>query len=262
MQVVVSSLTDRRSLRSVLSGVDMILHLASAENNQPDPDYESVEVHGTEILTKASKDSGVQRIIFLSRIGAEINSVYPIFRAKAIAEKTIQNSGLTYDILRLSDVFGPADHFIYEISRYIRSAPGIIPLPEHGESILQPLWIEDLISAIFIMIRRKASNNKIIALGGAEFLDFRTILKMVMQTLKKRKPFIPVSPAYLRIYNLWFRQSKGGFPLSNKWLNLLALNRTCSLDSMPRAFELLPGRLSQFLASPELLEQEYTASVR
>jgi len=249
MDVVVSSLTDRRSLRSVLSGVTTILHFASAENNQPDPDYEAVEVQGTEILTKAAKDARVKRILYLSRIGADMNSVYPIFRAKGLAEKIIEKSLLEYQILRLTDIFGKKDHFINDLRRYILSAPGIVPLPERGESIFQPLWIEDLISAIFLLINEERFRNNVVSLGGGEYFKFRTLLKMIQKVQKKQRLMVSVAPAYLRIYNLWFRQSKGGFPLSTKWLNLLAVNRTCPLDSFPRTINLLPGRLTKFLDS-------------
>lgn len=261
MDVVVSSLTDRRSLRSVLSGVSMILHLASAENGKPVPDFEAVEVDGTDILMKAAKDADVQRVLFLSRVGADVNSVYPIFRAKALAEKTIQASGLSHQILRLTDVFGEGDHFIHELGRFVKAAPGIIPIPEKGDAILQPLWVEDLISAIFILIQKNMFQNKIIPLGGGEFFDFGTIVRMVMKSGRKGRLMVPIAPAYLRLYNLWFQQSRKGFPLSNKWLDLLAINRTCMLDSLPRTFKLLPGRLETYLNNSNFFDQKDPRSI-
>jgi NADH dehydrogenase len=254
MQVVVSGLTDRRSLRSVLSGVTTILHFASAENEMPNPDFEAVEVDGTDVLSKAAKDARVKKILYLSRVGSDINSVYPIFRAKGLAEKIIRTSELNFQILRLTDVFGDGDHFVDAFSRFIRSSPGLLPLYERGESILQPLWIEDLISAIFILINKPNFENKVISVGGGEYFDLRSILSMIMHTSEKRRLMMPIAPAYLRLYNLWFRQSRAGFPLSNKWLDLLAINRTCGLDSLPKAFNILPGRFKHYLESPGILD--------
>ena len=247
MNVVVSSLKDRRGLRSVLSGVTTILHFASAENNLPDPDFEAVEVEGTEILTKAAKDARVKKILYLSRVGADVNSMYTILRAKGLAEKIIRSADLDYHILRLTDVFGEGDHFLSEFIKFIQAAPGVLPLPEGGKSILQPIWVEDLISAISILIQKDVFGNKVKEVGGGEFFDLQTTIKMVMAAESKRKLIMPIAPAYLRLYNLWFGQSKRGFPLSTKWLDLLAVNRTCALDSMPRTFNLIPGRLSEFL---------------
>jgi len=94
----------------------------------------------------------------------------------------------------------------------------------------------------------------VITFGGGEYFDLRTTLRMIMQAQEKRRVLMPIAPAYLRLYNLWFRQSRGGFPLSTKWLDLLAVNRTCALDSLPRIFDLLPGRLNQYLDSPDVFK--------
>ena len=247
LNAAVSSLNDRRSLRAVLSGVDTVLHFASAENHAPHPDLEDVDVMGTEMLVKAAVDAGVRKILFLSRNGADKNSTYPILKAKALAEDEIRLSGLDYTILRLTDVFGENDHFSNQLANYIKASPGFVPLPEGGEMILQPLWIEDLISSIFLILEDNLFQNSIDSIGGGEFLEFRAILKIIMQKIGKRKILVSISPAYLRIYNLWFAQSKNGFPLSSAWLDLLAVNRTCGLDSMIRIFKLMPARFSHHL---------------
>jgi len=247
LNAAVSSLQDRRSLRAVLSGVDTVLHFASAENEMPTPNLEGVDVLGTETLVKAAVDAGVKKILYLSRSGADKNSMYPLLKAKALAEDEIRSSGLDYAILRLSEVFGENDHFTNQLARYIRTSPGIIPLPEGGKMMLQPLWIEDLISSIFLILEDNLFQNSIDKIGGGEFLEFKQIIRLIMQTIGKRKIPISISPAYLRLYNLWFNQNKGGFPLSGTWLDLLAVDRTCGLNSLPRIFKLIPARFSHHL---------------
>ena len=247
LDVVVSSLKDQRSLRAVLSGVETILHFSSAENEKPHPNFEDVDVIGTETLIKASIDAGVEKILFLSRIGADNNSMYPILKAKALAENAIKNSGLDYAILRLTEVFGENDHFTNQLANYIKAAPGVVPLPEGGKTVLQPLWIEDLISSIFLLLEDELFNKSIFTIGGGEFLEFHSIIKIIMKKVERRKMLFTVAPAYLRLYNLWFEQGKSGFPLSSTWLDLLAVDRTCALDSLPRTFKLLPARFSHHL---------------
>jgi NADH dehydrogenase len=39
-----------------------------------------------------------------------------------------------------------------------------------------------------------------------------------------------------------------GFPTTVYWLDYLAMNRTCSLDTLPRVFGILPERMSLRLA--------------
>jgi NADH dehydrogenase len=247
LDVVVSSLNDQRSLRAVLSGVDTVLHFASSEHEKPIPDFENVDIKGTNTLVKASVDAGVKKILFISRIGAEKNSVYSLMKAKALAEDAIKSSGLNYLILRLADVFGKNDHFTNELTEFIKAAPGILPLPEGGKTILQPLWIEDLISSIFLIIEDDLFQRTTYLIGGGEFFSFHEIIKMILQRIRKRRILLSMAPAYLRLYNLWLKRSKSKFPLSNEWLDLLAINRTCSIDSLPKTFNLIPARFSHHL---------------
>jgi len=247
LDAVVSSLNDRRSLRSVLSGVKTILHFVSAENQLPHPDFMRIDVNGTDTLIKAALDAGVKNFLYISRIGSDANVVYPVLKAKALAENTIKKSGLNYAILRFTEVFGAGDHFTNQLSRFIRSAMGILPLPEGGKTILQPIWIEDVLSIIFLVLSENLFDKNIFTIGGGEYFEFQEVVKIITEKIKKHRMPMPVSPAYLRLYNLWFKQSRGGFPLSNTWLDLLSVNRTCALDSLPRTFNFIPARFSHHL---------------
>ena len=230
-----------------MSGVKTILHFASAENEKPVPNFADADVEGSETLFRAAEDAGVENIFYLSRIGADASSSYPLFRAKAIAEQALRERTINYSILRISEVFGEGDHLTNELANFVRASPGFIPLPEGGEAVLQPLWIEDLVSIIMLKIERGEYKNSVIEIGGGEYLSLKEILSLIRVKIGKRKPFLPVSPAYLRLYNLWFKQSRRGFPLSTHWLDMFAINRTCPLDSVPRAFDLLPARFQNHL---------------
>ena len=84
-------------------------------------------------------------------------------------------------------------------------------------------------------------------LGGGEYYSFRRLIKIMMQRMRRKRMVLPVSPAYLRLYNLWFKQYKDSFPFSTLWLDLLAVDRTCPLNSLPRNFGLLPARFTHHL---------------
>lgn len=247
MEIAVSSLQDARSLRAALKNVKTVFHFATAEHHLPVADYESVDIQGTRNLLEAAKDAGVERILFLSRVGAEKKSFYPVLKAKALAEEAIRASGIAYTILRLTEVFGNNDHFTYPIQSAIFHSPLAIPIPGDGKMNLQPLWIEDLLTCLTLVYEEGVFENRTYEMGGGEYYSFRSILKLIMERMRRKRLIIPVSPAYLRLYNLWFKQYKDSFPLSTLWLDLLAVDRTCSLNSLPRSFGLLPARFSRHL---------------
>ena len=247
LDIAVSSMEDERGLRAALRNVDTVLHFATAEHQGQDADLESVDIRGTQSLVSAAREVEVKRILFLGRVGADKSSSYPVLRAKALAEDEVRKSGIPYCVLNLTDVFGVNDHFTNEIADAIRHAPLVLPYPNGGKAIVQPLWIEDLISVIMLILETKRFNNGVYEIGGGEFFEFIDIARKVMRIINKKKLLLQISPAYLRIFNLWFKPYKGSFPLSTRWLDLLAIDRACPLDSLPRNFSILPGRFQNHL---------------
>lgn len=248
LDVAVSSLNDERGMRTALRDVATVFHFATAEHRTHDTDLESVDVQGTICLMDAARDAGVKQLLFLGRIGADKSSSYPVLRAKALAEDAIRKHQIPFCILRLSDIFGENDHFTTEIAAGLKRAPFVFPIPGDGKTLVQPLWIEDLISVLMLIYEQKRFRNDVLEIGGNEFFEFNKVVQIVKETINKRKALISIAPAYLRIINLWFRRPGAVFPLSTHWLDLLAMDRTCSLDSMVKNFSILPARFYTHLS--------------
>ncbi len=247
LEIAVSSLQDPRSLRAALKNVKTVYHFATAEHQLPAADYEGVDIQGTRNLMEAAQDAGVERVLYISRVGAEKNSSFPVLKSKALAEEIIHKSGIPYSILRLTDVFGKGDHFSTQIKAAIMHSPLILPIAGDGKNNLQPLWIEDLLTCLQLVYEEGVFENRTYELGGGEFFSFNKLIKIIMQRMQRQRLVLPVSPAYLRLYNLWFKQYKDSFPFSTLWLDLLAVERTCPLNSLPRNFGLLPARFTHHL---------------
>ena len=247
LNIAVSHLSDERGMRTALREVDTVFHFATAEHEGPNADLEAVDVEGTQCLLDAARETGVKQILFLGRIGADKSSSYPVLKAKALAEDSIRKQNIPYCILRLTDIFGANDHFTREIAAGLKRAPLIYPLPGEGNILVQPLWIEDLISILMLIYEQKRFKNEAVEVGGGEFFEFHQVVRAVMREIGKRKILFSMAPAYLRIINLWLRKPGAVFPISTPWLDLLAIDRTCPLDSMTRNFSILPARFSNHL---------------
>jgi len=242
MEVAVSSMWDERGMLAALKGIQVIFHLASAEKESVSADIESIDGDCTSVLVEAARQAGIQRLFFLSHIGADKNSFFPVFRAKALAESFIQESGVPFTIYRTSVVFGPGDNFTTYYLSALRSSPGLFFMPGDGNVNLQPLWIEDLINCLVMSLEERGMPNAAQIIGGGEYFSFREILKAIMTRVGIRRLLIPLAPSYMRTINLWIGQYKHDFPLSPFWLDYLAADCTCALDSLPRLCGILPGR--------------------
>ncbi|HPO58741.1 MAG TPA: NAD-dependent epimerase/dehydratase family protein [Anaerolineaceae bacterium] len=247
VEVAVCSLKDERGLRAALKGVDTVIHLAGAERQSTRANLTEVDVEGAQAIAQVAALAGVRRMLYLSHLGADKNSAYPVLKAKAFAEAAVQQSGIPYTIFRSAALFGPGDQFTTSFARLIRASKPFVLMPGDGDMLLQPLWIEDLVTAMIIALDEESMYDQTISVGGAEILTFRQVIETIMQTIGVRRWLIPFSPAYLRILALWVEQVSPRFPVSLFWLDYLSADRTCALDTMPRVFGLMPVRFHQNL---------------
>lgn len=246
VQVAVSSLHDQRGLRAALKGINSVIHLAGTESLGVRSDLDGVDINGTKALTEAAREASIDRFLFLSHLGADKASAFPVFKAKAIAENHIIHSGVPYTILRTAVVFGPNDHFTNVFSRIIEISPVAMLIPGDGSNLLQPIWIQDLVTCVIMAMENETNLGQIIQIGGGETLSFLSIVQILMERIDLHRRIVPVMPGYLRVMSVWLEQSRR-FPISAYWIDYLAVDRTCPLDSLSRNFNLIPARFHQSL---------------
>lgn len=243
VDVAVCSLLDERGLRAAMKGVDVVFHLASAERFSTGADLTRVDVQGTQMVAQAAAQVGVKRFFYLSHIGADRASAYPVLRAKALAEAAIIQSGVPYTIFRSGPVFGEGDSLFSGLVRLMRMLPIVFMMPGEGNNLLQPIGVEDLAACLLLSLENEFHQNQVYAIGGAEYLSLRQVVKIIEQATGMRRILLEVFPAFVRTLALWYEQSFHRFPLSMFWLDYLAADRTCPVDTIPRMFGLLPARL-------------------
>jgi uncharacterized protein YbjT (DUF2867 family) len=244
VEVAVVSLSDERALRAALKDVEAIFHLASAESQGLDANLLAVDIRGSDNLARMAVDAGVQRLVYLSHVGASRSSAFPVFKAKAIAEENIRRSGVPHTILRTGLVFGPEDHFTTGLAGLLRGAPGIFPLPGGGRSALQPLWVEDLVSVMLWSLDNPDTINQTYEIGGSEYFTLRQIVEILMDLQHINRWLVNLSPTTVRALAVTLETFVPGFPVSSFWLDYVAVNRTCPVDNLPRQFGLMPARFT------------------
>jgi uncharacterized protein YbjT (DUF2867 family) len=247
VEVAVSSLTDLRGLHSAMVGVDILYHLAGAESRGPGRGLLEVDIRGTQAVSQVAADVGVKRIFYVSNLGADRASAYPVLKAKAIAEEFLRRSGLDITILRSAIIYGKGDAFTSGLAYLLRNLPFLFLVPEDGRTLLQPLWVEDLATCLVWALDNETTRNQTLSIGGPEYLSLNDILRLIMEATGIRRKLVHVSPPYLRGLTVYLESFLPGLPVSVFWLDYLAANRTCALDTVPRTFNLMPARFHQRL---------------
>lgn len=248
VEVAISGLNDERSLRAAMVGVDIVYHLAGAEWLGAYASLMEIDIQGTQNIVAAAADARVRRLFFVSHLGADRASAYPVLKAKAIAEEYIRRSGIDFTIMRTAIVFGNNDGFTTGLAQLISSIPTFFFVPGDGESLLQPLWVEDLATCLVWGLNDERTFNQMFEIGGPEYLTFNQVVQTVMEKLNLRRRLVHLRQPYLRALTVFMENLLPATPVSVYWLDYLATNRASNLDSIPRFFNLMPSRLSQRLA--------------
>jgi NADH dehydrogenase len=189
----------------------------------------------------------VGRFFYLSHLGADRAAGFPVLKAKGIAEEYIRKSGVPHTILRGSILFGPGDEFTTGLAMLLTAAPGFMPLPAKGETLLQPLWVEDLVTCLIWALDAPETINQTYEVGGSEYINLRQLTVTIMQTIKRRRLLVNWPMQSMRSLTIIMESIYPRFPASIFWLDYLAVNRTCSLDTIPRIFGLMPARFASRL---------------
>ena len=248
VEVAVSALNDGRGLRAAMVGVDTVYHLAGGEWRGAYASLMEIDIRGTQYVVEAAVDAGVGRIFYVSHLGADRASAYPVFKAKAVAEEYIRRSGIDYTILRTAILFGVNDGFTTGLAQILLVQPIFFLVPGDGQNLLQPLWVEDLATCLTWALDDERTRDQTLEVGGPEYMTFNQVVTLIMGVSGIRRRLVHVRPPYLRAMTVLLESLLPILPVSVYWLDYLAANRTCALDTIPRIFNLMPARLSQRMA--------------
>lgn len=182
---VTGDLSNAETLTAALRGVDVLVNIASLGFG-----------HAESIL-RSAKEAGVKRGIFISTtaIFTQLNAGSKSIRLAA--EETIQASGLDYTILRPTMIYGsPRDRNMWRLIRLLRLSP-IMPIFGDGESLQQPIFVDDVAEAVLLALQTDATIGKSYNIAGKDPLTYNQVIDTVASALGKRVwklhlPFMPI----------------------------------------------------------------------
>jgi uncharacterized protein YbjT (DUF2867 family) len=243
-EAVVASFRDEGGIRAAVSGIDAVIHLASAEGERRRRDLFAVDVEGTRMLLAQARAAGVKRFLYLSHLGADRGSAYPFLQAKGIAEHDIVESGIPSLILRSSLVYGAGDSFTNAIAFFARLFPALVFLPDM-DTHLQPLWVEDLAACLEYCLAEDRYFGEVLSVGGPEHLAFERIVEQVLDVIRAPRMIVRIWPPLARFGLSALEWILPHSPFTPIWMDYLSVPSTCEANSLSRLFGLKPAALRE-----------------
>jgi NADH dehydrogenase len=247
LEVMAGSIFDSEALYHAMAGVHTVYHLASAQWWGRRRDLEHIDRDGTKNVIVAARSARIGRIIVLSQIGAEPASGFDLLRVKGEMEQLVRHSGIAYTILRCGVIYGREDHFVNNIARTLRSNPFVIFQPGHGENLLNPIYIDDLVQGLVNALESLDLIDNTVEIGGAEYISFNELLKTIMRVSRCRRRIISLPPYLLRSLTALLHLAPLRWTFTAQWFDILAGNRTAALGNSHDYLGVRPRRLEDTL---------------
>ena len=147
--------------------------------------------HGPAVVA-AAEEAGFSRVVFVSTTAVTTTLHPPTKRIRLAAEQQIRSSGLAWTILRPTMIYG--DEGDRNLSRLLRvlSRAWVLPVPDAGSCLHQPVHVADVASAVLAAAERDAAVGSRYDVAGPEPFPFTELLSTCAHAVGSQTRLIQV----------------------------------------------------------------------
>lgn len=196
-EIVQGDIVDAEALSRVCNGVETVVCLVAVRRNRP-RSYLEVNVDGPRLLAHAARTSGrVRHVVFVSAIGARLDSHFKYLSSRWMGEQELRKSGAPLTVLRFSLVLGERGGVFSDFERAASFGP-VIVVPGSGQARFQPIVREDAARCIAESVARRDLVGRELDLGGPEVLTYDQLFDLYAQARRVTKPRVHVPGVLLQ----------------------------------------------------------------
>jgi NADH dehydrogenase len=198
VQMALGDLADPASFRNALRGVQTVVHLAASIRDQPRASIEELNGVATLRLVRAAERARTERFVFFSAIGASLHSSARFFRAKALAQRAVEESDLATTVFAPSIVYSPDDPWITLLRRL--SLLPALPIAGAGRARYQPIWAGDVADCVIAELGRAPNGDRRrhFDLAGPETLTYDDIARVALRSWRRQRRLLHVPVPIVR----------------------------------------------------------------
>ena len=178
LTVLEGDVHDEATLATLVVGHDAVVNLvAILHGNEAAFNHAHVEL--PQKLARACVQAGVKRLVHVSALGAALDAPSMYQRSKARGEQALQSVPLDLTVLRPSVIFGAEDKFLNVFATLQRVFP-FVPLAG-AATRFQPVWVEDVASAITHCLQHTDTVGKTFDLCGPQVFTLKELVQFAAQ---------------------------------------------------------------------------------
>lgn len=164
---------------AAIASAGAVAHLAGTLQPKGSNTYEAANVQTTRTVAEAAMVSGVERIAFLSYVGASLESPNEYLRSKAQAERILIETGVPTTIVRCVHIFGTPSQPGPTAAAFLRPRRGPVRVPGDGRQRIAPLYIGDVVDVVQRALLAPEPPAGIFELAGPREMSMDQFVRML-----------------------------------------------------------------------------------
>jgi uncharacterized protein YbjT (DUF2867 family) len=145
VETVVVDYRDRDAISRALQGCAAVVHLVGVIKESAENRYRDAHEISCSALARAAERAGVERIVYLSILGATAHSSNACLASKGAAEQILLEGPVPATIIRVPMVLGEGDYASQALAGRAHRGFNVLL---RGASLEQPIYAGDVIAAI------------------------------------------------------------------------------------------------------------------
>lgn len=226
---VQANIRNKASIERAVAGADIVINLVGLLSEGGAQKFGAVHREGAAMVAEAAKAAGASQLMHMSALGADVDSPAKYAQTKAEAEVLVSEKFPGASIIRPSVVFGCDDSFTLKFGAMSALLP-VLPLLDGGKSLMQPVWIEDLVDAMVKIVETPAAQGKTYEFGGPEQLSLADIIGQITQVTKRSLLILPLPESFMKTMAFFMDLVPGTPMLTVDQVKLLKTDNVVSGD--------------------------------
>jgi NADH dehydrogenase len=188
VEPILANIRDDASTAAAIAGADAVVNCVGILAETSRQKFENVQADGAERIARLTKAAGA-RLVHVSAIGADANSLSEYARTKAEGEAAVQQHMSNAVILRPSIIFGTEDQFFNRFAGIAKASP-FVPVVG-GTSLFQPVHVTDVAEAAVQGVLGNAKAG-IYELGGPDVETMGQLMDRLLASTRRKRIKLPV----------------------------------------------------------------------
>ncbi len=293
VEVVEADVHDPIALEKQLEGRDVVINLVGIlnENHSGRKDYpperhgdfEKNHVELPRLVANTCGRLGIPRLLHMSALGASPIGPSAYLRSKGIGEEIVRQSGensaeighfdylndpkllrgrgLKVTSFRPSVIFGEGDSFFNRFAQLLRNIPFLIPLAGINAK-MQPVWVEDVVSAYVQSIDDEKTYGKAYDLCGPKVYTLGELVAYTQSLIGTHRAIVPLCN-FVGNLQASIMEKLPGKVLTRDNLLSLSVDNVCTRNDLADVFHIqataiesvVPGYVGKKAARAERLAE-------